>query len=310
MFWKKKPESSSLTRIADALERIADSLERMEASNGQKYGEEDGYGDDAVLVAEGGVTPFTSNGVDSGDTAKLQAFLVSCGITVERVSKQEPDTSLDRIAEFMGDHYASIKDVLMHIKRNMGAGKPFRLSLKNASQKTLSDTTNLCKRLHDIALLTDRYYEPSPACVLYVTPSMMPKAQNFYSGQWLERFVKIKVILLLKRRSLNFSFLCNPQVTLPNGDDFELDMIFEAEGEVFWLEAKTGSYQQYIDKYKGIARILGLDRAHAYLILSDDAVTERNVESLSDSSKMTVVRVEKFAEVLADNLPRSSRKAA
>jgi hypothetical protein len=90
---------------------------------------------------------------------------------------------------------------------------------------------------------------------------------------------------------------------LPNGDDFELDMLFETEGDVFWLEAKTGDYRKHIEKYSKMSRIIGLDRSHTFMILADGAVTDGLARDLSNLFGMTVVRVEKFAEHLIKVLP-------
>jgi hypothetical protein len=34
----------------------------------------------------------------------------------------------------------------------------------------------------------------------------------------------------------------NPQVILPDGDSFELDILFMIDSDVYWFEAKTGNY--------------------------------------------------------------------
>lgn len=187
----------------------------------------------------------------------------------------------------------------------MNTGRSFNLNLRNESQQTVADTTNLCTNLHKLAFLTEYHYQKSPAFQLHATPSTIPRALNFYSGQWLERFVKTQVVSLLRGKSLKFSYICNVQVTLPNGDDFELDMLFEAEGEVFWLEAKTGDYRRHIEKYSKMAKIIGLDCSHTFMILADSAVTDNLTRDLSNLFGMTVVRIEKFAEQLTTVLPES-----
>lgn len=346
---EEESEIITLTaRIADALERIADSLERMEpvfvsdgetddtevglvtvsplpeaeleqflgprtlarlramASNYSEHGDADTYDDD-----EWGEDAALTDATASDDTTRLQAFLSSRNIIVKRVPPaQEIDATLDGIANFMGNNYASIRHILPSIKRHMNEGKSFSMSLKKFPQKVVSDITNLCDRLNKIAFFTHYRYVPSPAYALQATPSTAPKALNFYSGQWLERFIKKQVISLLEKKALQFSYLCNPQVVLSNEDDFEFDMLFEAEGDVFWLEAKTGGYQQHIDKYSRIAKVLGLARPHVYLILTDEAVTDALTKDLSDLSNMTVVRIEKFVEALVGNLPQPQRRAA
>ena len=284
-----------LERIAIALEKIADSLTETNQSKIQPD----------TIDAESRVSPEPVEAMSpNNDITRLRNFLASRGISIKTIHpEQESDETLDKIALFIGNRFESVKRVLDSIKANMNVGRPFSLNLRNESQQTVADTTNLCTNLYNIAFLTAYRYQKSPAYQLYATPSTSPRALNFYSGQWLERFVKAQVVSLLKSKSLEFSYICNAQISLPNGDDFELDMLFETEGDVFWLEAKTGDYRKHIEKYSKMSRIIGLDRSHTFMILADGAVTDGLARDLSNLFGMTVVRVEKFAEHLIKVLP-------
>jgi len=284
-----------LERIAIALEKIADSLAKTNQSKIQPD----------TIDAESRVSPEPVEAMSpNNDITRLRNFLASRGISIKTIHpEQESDETLDKIALFIGNRFESVKRVLDSIKANMNVGRPFSLNLRNESQQTVADTTNLCTNLYNIAFLTAYRYQKSPAYQLYATPSTSPRALNFYSGQWLERFVKAQVVSLLKSKSLEFSYICNAQISLPNGDDFELDMLFETEGDVFWLEAKTGDYRKHIEKYSKMSRIIGLDRSHTFMILADGAVTDGLARDLSNLFGMTVVRVEKFAEHLIKVLP-------
>jgi hypothetical protein len=284
-----------LERIAIALEQIADSLAKTNQSKIQPD----------TIDAESRVSTEPVEAMSpNNDITRLRNFLASRGISIKTIHpEQESDETLDKIALFIGNRFESVKRVLDSIKANMNVGRPFSLNLRNESQQTVADTTNLCTNLYNIAFLTAYRYQKSPAYQLYATPSTSPRALNFYSGQWLERFVKAQVVSLLKSKSLEFSYICNAQISLPNGDDFELDMLFETEGDVFWLEAKTGDYRKHIEKYSKMSRIIGLDRSHTFMILADGAVTDGLARDLSNLFGMTVVRVEKFAEHLIKVLP-------
>lgn len=284
-----------LERIAIALERIADSL----AKTGQL---EDLSG--IVDSEPPGAPQPTGSAPPANDITRLRDFLTSRGISIKTIPpEQESDETLDKIALFIGNRLESVKGVLDSIRANMNAGRPFSLSLRNESQQTVADTTNLCTNLYNIAFLTAYRYQKSPAYQLYATPSTSPKALNFFSGQWLERFVKTQIVSLLRSKSFDFSYICNAQISLPNGDDFELDMLFETEGEVFWLEAKTGDYRKHIEKYSKMSRVIGLDRSHTFMILADSSVTDNLARDLGNLFGMTVVRIERFAEQLTKVLP-------
>lgn len=297
-----KPEITTLLeRIAIALERIADSFARIDQSEIRS---------DTVDLE----LPVSPEPIEPAppinDITRLRDFLVSRGISIKTIPpEQESDETLDKIALFIGNRFESVKSVLDSIKVNMNTGRAFSLNLRNETQRTVADITNLCKNLHNIAFLTEYRYQKSPAYQLHATPSTSPRALNFYSGQWLERFVKTQVVSLLRSKSLEFSYICNAQISLPNGDDFELDMLFETQGQVFWLEAKTGDYRKHIDKYSKMSKIIGLDRSHTFMILTDDAVTDNLARDLGNLFGMTVVRIEKFAEQLTKVLPANRGEA-
>ena len=293
-----KPEITTLLeRIAIALEKIADSLDVKDLPR--------------IDFDTGDLIPSVSSELEEStlainDITKLQNFLSSRGISIKTIPPdQESDETLDKIALFIGSRLESVKGVLDSIKANMNAGRAFSLNLRNESQQAVADTTNLCTNLYNLAFLTAYRYQKSPAYQLYATPSTAHRALNFYSGQWLERFVKTQVVSLLQSKSLEFSYVCNAQISLPNGDDFELDMVFETEDVIFWLEAKTGDYRKHIEKYSKMAKIIGLDRLHTFMILADGAVTDNLAQDLSDLFGMTVVRIEKFAEQLTKVLPEN-----
>jgi len=293
-----KPEITTLLeRMAIALEKIADLLDVKDLPK--------------IKSDTGDVVSFVSSELEyptppANDITKLQDFLSSRGISIKTIPpEQESDEILDKIALFIGGRLESVKGVLDSIKTNMNTGRTFSLNLRNEPHQAVADATHLCTTLYNIAFLTAYRYQKSPVYQLYATPSTAPRALNFYSGQWLERFVKTQVVSILKSKSFEFSYVCNAQISLPNGDDFELDMLFETEGVIFWLEAKTSDYRKHIEKYSKMAKIIGIDCSHMFMVLADGTVTDNLARDLSSLFGMTVVRIEKFAEQLTKALPEN-----
>ena len=285
-----------LERIAIALEKIADSLSPQTESRIPPVP------GDPSLLSNDPIKPLAA----ANDPRHLSEFLASRDIAIKTIPPEhESDETLDKIALFIGNRLESVKGILDSIKGNMNTGRAFSLTLKNESQQTVTDTTNLCTNLYNIAFLTAYHYQKSPSYQVHATPSTSPKALNFFSGQWLERFIKSQVLSLLKRKGLEHSYICNAQITLPNGDDFELDMLFRAGNEIFWLEAKTGDYRKHIEKYSKMSKLIGLDHAHTFLILADDAVTENLTRDLGSLYGINVVRIESFAEQLSQMIPET-----
>jgi hypothetical protein len=283
-----------LERIAVALERLADAFPAAPRPAAD-------LAPAAALHADAAIDPEEP---EEDAAATLRSFLAGRQITIKRIPPEEPgDKALDQIAQYIGSKLDQVRELLDKIKSTMNNGGSFTLNLSAKPQSTVSSTTGLATNLHNIAFLTEYRYEKAPKCLLMATPSKDPHAINFYSGQWLERYIKGRIVECLSHSSAGYSILGNAQVTLPNGDDFELDMIFEVQGEVFWVEAKTGEYQKHIQKYSKMAKVLGLDRSHAFMVLADEAVTEALADTLTAIFGMTVVPVQAFEKRLAQVLP-------
>lgn len=101
-------------------------------------------------------------------------------------------------------------------------------------------------------------------------------------------------------KDIVFSYLLNPQITLPNGDDFELDLICHASGSFFWIEAKSGNYQQHISKYSKMSKILNLDSRHSIMVLPD--ISEDRCTALTSLFSMTVCSLSCLEEILVETI--------
>lgn len=237
------------------------------------------------------------------DVNPIFRFLADKNIQVKTFQiNEEIDDVLDNIALFMGNRYNRIKKVYNTIKSKLNTGTTFRLDLKNATQEEVSYSCQLCNSLHQIAFLSEYKYFKSPQFVINGRPNRIPTAINFFTGQWLERFIKTEVKNSIRKLEtpIKFAYLTNPQIILPNGDDFELDVLFSIDEEIFWFEAKTGDYQNYVDKYSRMAKLLQLDNKHAFMVLTE--VNEQNCIALRKIFGMEVVNIEKFSETFQNSI--------
>ncbi len=288
-----------LERIASALERIAESMEK-ETSSARVHNA-------PPVRAE---THAAVNGKKTSSDfpgSVVGAFLEGRGVRIKSLPDEDAaDDVLNSIAEFIGKNYDTLDDFLNAIKRNMQFGHTVTLPLKNASQQGVSNVCQLAKRLHDIAFLEEYIYFKAPQYLLKARPATMPKAQNFFSGRWLERYVFVCVRNAVNRLSnqyqaaVDFDYIMNPQVILPNGNDFELDLIFHINGMYFWIEAKSGNYQQHIAKYAKIARILNVDVRHAVMVPA--GVSAEQCSALTALFSMTVLPVLQLPDALSELL--------
>ncbi len=290
----------TLERIANALERIADALEKREGAS----------------VSKPIVSQHTAMNMDTeekdfvNDIQDIEEFLNSKNIRIKTLKENDDaDSVLDKIALYIGKRYSLVKDLMMNMKRSLNTGRTFRMDLKNYSQEEISSITQLCSNLYQIAFLQEYKYFRSPDYRLFASPNRIPKVINFFTGGWLERYIKNAVIeiILSCEEKLSYSYIMNPQIMLPNGDDFELDLMFRIEDSFFWFEAKTGDYQRYVDKYSRVAKILNLDRDHAYMILTD--ITKDGAQALTTLFHMNVVRIDNFPEVFSKVVAKVCSKA-
>lgn len=293
-----------LERIALALERIAAALS---SPNGAGQSDvESPTNPECPIAAQPPATTETAEGADaSGSSSRTDAlhdFLAGRGIGIKHIPpEREYDEVLDRLALFIGNRYDTVRRVYDAIKGSMNTGRLVRLDLRNAAQREIADTCQLCTQLHEIAFLEEYKYFRSPRFELLAKPSRNPKALNFFSGQWLERYAHKQVVSTCEAAGQRYTRIMNPQINLPNGDDFELDLLFAIEDDIFWFEAKTGDYQRYIEKYSRMARFLALEPSRAFLILTD--VSEATAKNLQHLFGMTVVAISRFQDELERVLP-------
>lgn len=285
-------------RLEGLLERIAIALERIaaRAERGDRVPEEAGQ------AGQGAAEPGVATGeVEPKRAATLEAFLDKRGIRIKTVPPADPaDAVIDSLSLFLGERYEALSGILAKIKRAMQAGLRITESLRGRPQQDVSSVCQFCTRLHELAFLEQYQYLRSPAYLIRAKTTTLPAAQRFFAGQWLERFILQKVrsvygqIAAEVGGELPFEHLINPQIVLPNGDDFELDVLAAIGTRVYWIEAKSGDYQQHVDRYARFARRLGLDSDHCFMVLTD--VASERCAALSSLFGMTVCNLHSFEE--------------
>jgi len=288
------------------LKQTKNTLEKLELLVNTKGDPE--LGKDASASEE--VTP-SEEGSKNDEKDTIKNFLESKGINIKRMPPEsEADEVINDLSNFLGRDYNSLSELLAVIKKKMQQGQPFSLSLRNYTQDDISKTCQFCKKLHQVAFLEEYRYFKSPRFLITAKPSRLPKAINFFSGQWLERFALLcinsaidSISNQLDREKSDFEFLINPQVLLPNGDDFELDIMFRLEDRFFWVETKSGNYQQHIHKYYDLSRKLNLSQNEIILVLADVPFDQsKRLSSLYSMSVCSPQQMEAtLTEILEEN---------
>lgn len=218
-------------------------------------------------------------------------------ITVKNYKQQEStDAVFDQLATFIGERFDSLRRVHDQIRRNLSTGSGFTLNLSSRSQEEIANSTQLCTSLYRYAFLSSYRYNKDTK-VIYATPQRVGRVINFFTGGWFERFVFLKVTSLLSQNALEYVYLMNPQISLPNGDDFELDLLFLIKNEPLWLECKTGDYQSYIAKYSDVRPTLTIPKENSILIIL--GIPDDLTSHLTDLYNITVANENNFLAQVA-----------
>lgn len=139
------------------------------------------------------------------------------------------------------------------------------LNLAKRSQKEIQDITAFCQELKKYAFLQKYQYNKNSKTI-YAAIQKNGNVTNFFTGDWFERFVYLKACALLDQEGFTYSSVVNAKVSLPNEDDFELDMVFLVNEQALWIECKTGNIGERINKYAELRRVFGLPQQRALIV--------------------------------------------
>ena len=213
-------------------------------------------------------------------------WLESLGITVNNYYQaQSSDYIYDRLTIALGDNYQYLEKLYQQIKRKLSTGGSFKLKLAGQEQQQICQNTSFCSQLYEYTFLaTYRYIAASKTIV--ASPNRKGEVINFFSGQWFERFIYLKISQLLSHHELNYQCLLNPEIITPDGNNFELDIVFLVEGKPLWIECKTGQYQNYIHKYSEFRKTLKIEPERSFLVIL--GISDRLAADLTQMYELVV----------------------
>lgn len=222
---------------------------------------------------------------------------------------EDKEKVLNRLALYLGDRFSSLERLYEKIKQSLSVKRQFTLDLNDASQEEISNSTQFCTLLKQYAMLTSYHYS-SESRTIRAKASTAGWVQNFLSGLWLERYVAEKAKKLLRTHRVPHEAAMGCQLVMQNGDAMELDVLIYAGGRYFWIETKTGEFQEHIDKYSKLKKVLGLSPRESFLVvLGMDRVRARELSALYE---ITVTNHQDFLDAFAEamGLPRPQPQPA
>jgi hypothetical protein len=208
--------------------------------------------------------------------------------------------AFEHLARHMGQHFDVLAPFYEKMKRAVATGKTSRIDIDNYSEPERSAAVQLGTLLYRHGMLKDFYYHRSPKKQLRVIPNKDGEIQQFLTGGWLE----IYVVWLLTRRlrarmnTAKYQVMFNVKGTLPDEREFESDLMACIDGRLLWLECKTGQWQDYSARFRGLVKTFGTDREGAGLVLikPPDGSTRARATDMLDMTLLSLAQVGEFMD--------------
>lgn len=194
----------------------------------------------------------------------LAALLEQRGIKIFKQRQARAEDEFDPIAIYLGKRYSLLEKLQKAVKASIAHKTNFSFNLQGKSQEQIQVCTQYCNKLYRSTLLSHYYYDKRRK-IIRGNVQRRGDIIQFLNGGWFERAI-------LNQVKENFAeaeteFLVNPHLEFANGDRFELDILFLANGELFWIECKTGNhYNDCLSKYCQHGEKLGVAKENAFLV--------------------------------------------
>ncbi len=228
-----------------------------------------------------------------GLTRKL---LEEKGLVIQNIAQIPPQAEgLLTLAGVMGQKYKTIRPFLSHIKKAQSSRRSISLDLSKFSQETIADITLVANLANQAGLLPNYRYLKSPRYKLFADAPVSPLAINFFTGEWLELFALKAVRDFAMRAGLEVYPLSHVGVVLPNGDQFELDLVFTLGADLAWVEAKTGNdFERLLPKYRAISEMICSSQRDAILLWSNYDKSNSMLSARGVLARMTLCAPDEF----------------
>ncbi|MBU1365399.1 MAG: DUF1887 family protein [Gammaproteobacteria bacterium] len=211
------------------------------------------------------------------------------------------DTSgfFDEVAEAIGGNFDVLKEVLERIRWSQHkdhASTTIHLDKKSpAEAKAISA---FCQQLYDFSFVAKCFHNKPENNVRLILQAA-PTIRDFFNGEWLEWHALMTCLRYAKGRQRRFSCTRGLNLTLANGDPYELDVFLLIDGKLpICIECKSGEYRQNIDRYLALRKRLGLEAKQ--FIMCINGLSEDNAKAFSAMYDLTFVN----ERGLADHLGR------
>lgn len=209
------------------------------------------------------------------------------------------DTSgfFDEVAEAIGGNLNVLKEVLERIRWSQQ--KEHASATINLDKKSPEDAKAIsafCQQLYDFSFVAKCFHNKPENNVRLILQSA-PAIRNFFNGEWLEWHALMTCLRYTKERDRRFSCTRGLNLTLANGDPYELDVFMLIDGKVpICIECKSGEFRQNIDRYLALKKRLGLEAKQFVMCIA--GLSDENAKAFSAMYDLTFVNERGLAEHL------------
>ncbi len=199
----------------------------------------------------------------------LRQWLIERNIKIGKaIDSFKVDNRLYQVADFLADHYNQLEDFYKKLKISQ---------VRKKDEFTFTSTRayiTYIRRWAEMLLkakLIDGF-ETVNDNTIEVDIALIKEATAFINGLWLEVFLRKEIARFMLQNAgkiITFDVLSDIQITLPNQQAGEMDVLVMINGKVFWFECKSGQIgRNYYEKYDYINRhVLHLDNGYSFLLL-------------------------------------------
>jgi hypothetical protein len=206
--------------------------------------------------------------------------------------------AFEHLARDLGAHFDLLSPFYEKLKRLVASGRGSKFEVEHLNDVERSAAVQFGTLLHRHGMLKDFYYHRSPKRALRVIPTKDGKTGQFLTGGWLEIFVSMMLSRRLRAHvsPARCQLLYNVKGALPDGREFEADIMAVVESRMFWLECKTGNWQDYAARFRGLVKIFGVDRNSGGLLLlrAPDASTRSRATDMLEMTLLSLPEVDGY----------------
>ncbi|SHE30143.1 hypothetical protein [Caloramator proteoclasticus] len=250
-----------------------------------------------------GVSETQNDTIELNNQNAAINYIMSRKMMIKNYKTDVDDDIFMKLSNYLGNRYEYLRELYAVIKPSLSNGNSFFFNMQNKPQEVITYCTQFCSLLYKNAFLSNYSYKKSSR-IITGAPQRVGRVINFFTGGWLENYILNIVISELHTKGINdFSFVQNCQLELPNGDNFEVDMLFIVKDVPIWIECKTGDYQRYISKYSDFRKRMGTTKENSLLIISDlQAGLSKNLSSTFDLTAMSLSEAKLYISELIENI--------